>query len=74
MEAPTWWPNFPDVILIRNPVNESYGRRRNQGLRMARARYACLLDSDTMLTGNAFESLVQFMDEHPEAAACGPRL
>lgn len=66
--------SFPEVILVRNPVNESYGKSGNQGLRMARGRYACLLDSDTMLLGNAFEALVQFMDEHPEAAACGPKL
>jgi GT2 family glycosyltransferase len=66
--------NFPDVILIRNLENGSYGRSGNQGLRMSKGRYACLLDSDTMLTGNAFRSLVQFMDQHPEAAACGPTL
>ena len=53
---------FPNVILVRNQCNESYGRSVNQGLRMARGRYACLLDSDTMLIGNAFQSLVRFMD------------
>jgi hypothetical protein len=53
---------FPNVILVRNQSNESYGRSVNQGLRMARGRYACLLDSDTMLIGNAFQALVQFMD------------
>jgi hypothetical protein len=65
---------FPNVILVRNQRNESYGRSVNQGLRMARGRYACLLDSDTMLMGNAFQSLVQFMDQEPEAAAFGPKL
>jgi GT2 family glycosyltransferase len=65
---------FPDVILIRNAVNESYAKSANQGIRKSRGRYACLLDSDTLLTGNAFAALVQFMEEHPEAAACGPKL
>jgi len=65
---------FPRVTLVRNQANESYAKNDNIGLRMSRGRYACLLDSDTMLIGNAFESLVQFMDEHPEAAACGPKL
>ena len=65
---------FPDVILIRNAVNESYAKSANQGIRKSRGRYACLLDSDTVLTGNAFAALVQFMEEHPEAAACGPKL
>jgi GT2 family glycosyltransferase len=66
--------SFPGVILVRNQVNEFYTRNNNLGLSMSRARYACLLNSDTMLIGNAFEALVRFMDEHPEAATCGPKL
>ncbi len=66
--------SFPEVILVRNQVNQLYAKNQNLGMRMSRARYACLLDSDTVLTGNAFKALVQFMDEHPEAAVCGPKL
>jgi len=65
---------FPEVVLVRNKVNQLYARNQNAGMRMSRARYVCLLDSDTRLMGNAFLSLVRFMDEHPEAAVCGPRL
>jgi GT2 family glycosyltransferase len=66
--------NFPEVALVRNATNESYARGVNQGIRLSRARYACLLDSDTLLIENAFEPLVRFMDEHPEVAVCGPKL
>jgi GT2 family glycosyltransferase len=65
---------FPEVALVRNTTNESYARSVNQGIRMSRGRYACLLDSDTLLVENAFEPLVRFMDEHPEVAVCGPKL
>ena len=65
---------FPKVILVRNTANQLYARNQNLGMRMSRARYACLLDSDTILTGNVFQAMVQFMDEHPEAATCGPKL
>lgn len=65
---------FPQVILVRNLVNQLYARNQNLGMRMSQARYACFLDSDTLLTGNAFEALVRFMDQHPDAAACGPKL
>jgi GT2 family glycosyltransferase len=65
---------FPDVVVVTNTVNQSYARNNNTGMRMSRGRYACLLNSDTRLMGNAFEALVQFMDEHPEAATCGPKL
>jgi GT2 family glycosyltransferase len=65
---------FPQVILIRNKTNQLYVKNNNRGLQMSRARYACLLNSDTRLISNAFAALVQFMDEHPKVAACGPKL
>jgi GT2 family glycosyltransferase len=66
--------NFPEVVLVRNTVVHSYARNNNTGMGMSRARYACLLNSDTQLISNAFEALVRFMDECPEAATCGPKL
>ena len=65
---------FPEVILVRNQTNQFYVRNNNLGMRMSRARYACLLNSDTRLIGNAFAALVRYMDEHPQVAACGPKL
>lgn len=65
---------FPQVILARNRVGQYYAKNNNYGLKNSRARYACLLNSDTKLLGNTFKQLVKFMDAHPEAAACGPTL
>ena len=65
---------FSQVRLVRNETNMLYAKNNNLGMRMSRARYACLLNSDTEITSNAFHALVQFMDSHPDAAACGPRL
>jgi GT2 family glycosyltransferase len=65
---------FPQVRLVRNASSQMYAKNNNLGLRMSRARYACLLNSDTKITSNAFRTLVEFMDAHPDAAACGPRL
>jgi GT2 family glycosyltransferase len=65
---------FPDVILIRNAVNRGYVNNTNLGMRRSRARYACHLNSDTLLISNAFQALVQYMDENPQVAACGPKL
>jgi N-acetylglucosaminyl-diphospho-decaprenol L-rhamnosyltransferase len=65
---------FPEVILVRNRTNQFYVRNNNLGLKMSRARYACLLNSDTRLISNAFRALVGYMDGHPEVAACGPKL
>lgn len=65
---------FPQVILVRNRTGQYYAKNNNRGLRESKARYACLLNSDTKIIGNAFRQLVEFMDAHPEAAACGPTL
>lgn len=65
---------FPQVTLVRNTHRLRYARNHNLATRMACGRYACHLDSDTLLTGNAMAALVNFMDEHPDVAACGPKL
>ena len=65
---------FPQVILIRNPERRLYARNHNAGMRIALGRYACHLDSDTLLTSNAMAAMVRFMDEHPHVASCGPKL
>src|SRR5258708_1156440 len=65
---------FPQVILVRNQSNQFYVRNNNLGMGMSRARYACLLNSDTLLISNAFAALIQYMEEHPLVAACGPKL
>src|SRR5450755_521086 len=66
--------NFPGVILIRNKTNQGYVRNTNLGMQISRSRYSCHLNSDTLLISNAFRSLVQYMDDHPQVAACGPKL
>jgi hypothetical protein len=65
---------FPSVNLVRNTVGQMYAKNNNLGLRMSRGRYACLLNSDTAITANAFGALVEFMDTHPSADACTPKL
>ena len=65
---------FPEVVLVRNQANQGYVRNTNLGMSMSRARYACHLNSDTLLISNAFRPLVRYMDENPQVAACGPKL
>jgi GT2 family glycosyltransferase len=65
---------FPMVRLVRNRDRLLYARNHNIGMRIARGRYVCHLDSDTLLTSNGMAALVEFMDAHPDVAACGPRL
>jgi len=65
---------FPDVALIRNAANAGFGRANNQGMALAKGRYVVFLNCDTIVPAAALTRLVGFMDAHPEAGACGPRL
>jgi GT2 family glycosyltransferase len=65
---------FPESVLIRNEQNTGFAYPNNQGIAVSRGRYLMLLNSDTEVRPGALRRLVGFMDAHPEAGACGPRL
>ncbi len=64
---------FPEARLIEQE-NRGFGAGNNTGMRAGSGRYFLLLNADAWLTGDALERLVEFADEHPEAAVVGPRL
>jgi GT2 family glycosyltransferase len=72
--------DFPDVTLIRNPDNNGYSAGNNLGLRAfgfpdnAQARYAMLLNPDTVVPADALRNMVAFADANPNAGVVGPRL
>lgn len=66
--------DFPEVKLIANQENMGFIKATNQGLRIYNARYALLLNDDTIVKEAAFDKMLEFMDSHPEAGACGPKL
>ncbi len=65
---------FPQVRIIENQKNEGFIRANNQAIRVSRARYVLLLNSDTVVLDNAIAKTVKFADEHPEAAVVGCRV
>jgi len=65
---------FPEVVLVRNAVNEGYARGNNIGLRRCRGDYLLLLNSDTEVRPGALQALTAFLDENPDHGACGSQL
>lgn len=65
---------FPEVKLIKNPVNRGYSSANNQALKTASGRYVLLLNPDTIVQENTFRSCISFMDSHPDAGATGVRM
>lgn len=64
---------FPAVISIRNQDNLGFSKANNQGLRIARGRYLCLVNSDVKALDGVLDKLRAFMEDHPEVGAVAPR-
>jgi GT2 family glycosyltransferase len=65
---------FPQTILIRNPENRGFPAANNQGIAAAQGRYVLLLNPDTEVLADALDTLVQYMDAHPDVGLVGPQL
>lgn len=65
---------FPEVLLIELNENLGYGRANNRGLEKAGGRYFFILNSDTEVQAGALRTLVDFLDENPEAGAVTAQL
>ena len=66
--------DFPKVNLIDNQDNLGFIKASNQGLSIYRGRYAILLNDDTVVRDGALDKMVEFMDHHSAAGACGAKL
>ncbi len=64
--------DFPAVKLIANAENVGFARANNQAIRLAQGRYILLLNSDAFVKPGTVDTMVQFMDAHPQAgmSAC----
>jgi len=65
---------FPSAHLIENAENRGFAAANNQAFVQTRGRYVLMLNPDTEVRAGALETLVEFMDTHPRAGACGGKL
>ncbi len=65
---------FPRAHLIENAENRGFAAANNQAFPLTRGRYVLMLNPDTQVKPGALETLVQFMDAHSQAGACGGKL
>ena len=65
---------YPDVIIIQNAWNVGLGKASNQGIEATRGRYVLLLNNDTIVNGQSFDAMIEFLENHPGTAAVGGRL
>ena len=65
---------FPQVRLIENGSNTGFATGYNLALRQVEAQYYVLLNSDIEVPQGWIEPVVEWMDAHPEIAACQPKI
>lgn len=66
--------DFKDVIQIRLDKNYGFAEGYNRALQQIDAEYFVLLNSDVEVTECWLQPLVEFMDSHPNVAACAPKI
>ena len=66
--------HFPAAQVIRNTTRQGFAANNNTAIRRSRGRYLLLLNPDTVVERDALETLVRFMDAHPDVGICGPQL
>lgn len=66
--------DFPGVTLIENSHNSGFSAGNNLGWQRARGRYVLFLNPDTVVEAGAFDTMIEWMDAHPEVGAIGPRM
>ena len=65
---------FPHVKLIRNAANVGFAAGNNVALRQVAGEYALLLNTDTIVRRDSLRTMVEFLDAHPQAGACGCKI
>ncbi len=66
--------NFPRVPLVILDKNYGFADGYNKAIRQVDSEYVVLLNSDVETTENWLQTLISFMDDHPEVAAVQPKI
>lgn len=65
---------FPEARLLVNSENVGFARATNQGMAQASGEYVLWLNPDTVVQPGALGELIDFLREHPDAGAVGPKM
>lgn len=65
---------FPSVKRILLEQNHGFADGYNFALQQVEAEYVVLLNSDVEVTEHWLEPMIDYLDSHPEVAACQPKI
>jgi N-acetylglucosaminyl-diphospho-decaprenol L-rhamnosyltransferase len=68
-------PELPSQArLIRNKENVGFARAHNRGIAASTGEIVILINPDTVVEKDFFDSLERFFQEHPKVGIAGPRI
>lgn len=64
---------FPDINIIKNPINAGFGAANNLAIKQANGKYILCLNTDILLVNNAIKIMFDYMekDENKNVVVCG---
>ncbi|MBN2304339.1 MAG: glycosyltransferase family 2 protein [Anaerolineae bacterium] len=65
---------FPSVKVIESGANLWFTGGNNLGIRAAQGDYVLILNPDTVIEPGALQTMVAYLDEHPDAGAVTSRM
>jgi len=65
---------FPSVTLIENYSNVGFSKANNQAVQLAKGEYVCILNPDTVVAEDTFESILNFAEKQTNLGIIGCRL
>ena len=73
-DADKFFHEFPQIILVKSPVNGGFAYGNNLGIEKARGEYILLLNSDTILQEDSISRSFKYLEQKPEVAVLGCRM
>lgn len=65
---------YPEILWLENDRNLGYTQPMNQALRSAKGCFLMQLNPDTVVPAGMFDTLLAFMEDHPEVGICTPKV
>jgi GT2 family glycosyltransferase len=65
---------FPRARVLENAANLGFARANNDGIKLARGRYLCLINSDVEVPEGCVPNLLRHMEAEPRIGMIGPKL
>ncbi len=66
--------NFPRVHVIANSNNPGFAKANNQAIQKAKGNYVCLINPDTLVREDTFDTCLAYLDEHTDVGMTGCKI